>query len=129
MKAHFVTFLSPGTFVSEETTKPIASWSVPEAVKLSKKIVERYGAKPYAFRFSTRERGDNDLDSKTTKESGLYFLGGRVMTLPDVEREMPNERILISNMRNNGFKKVVINDNSWRTAQPLHAEDTVLEVP
>ena len=31
MKKHFVTFLSPGTFVSETTTKPIASWSVEKA--------------------------------------------------------------------------------------------------
>ena len=87
MKAHFVTFLSPGTFVCEETTKPIESWDTKEAVKMSKKITERYGAKPFVFVFSTRERGDKDLDSKTTKTSGRYFLGGKVLTLADVEKQ------------------------------------------
>lgn len=126
MKAHFVTFLSPGTFVHEETTKPIKSWDTKLAVKMSKKIIERYGAKPFAFEFSTRERGDQDLDSKTTKTSGRYFLGGKVLTLADVEKKMPKETILISNMRCNGIKKVVVNDNSWRCIQPLNPEDVVL---
>lgn len=128
MKAHFVTFLSPGTFVSEQTTQEIDSWDIPKAVKMSKKIVERHGAKPYAFYFSTRQRTGRDLDSKTVKESGLYFLGGKVMTLADVERDMPTETILISNMRNNGYKKVVVNDNSWRSVQQLQPKDTVLEL-
>ena len=128
MKAHFVTFLSPGTFVCEETTKPIESWDTKEAVKMSKKITERYGAKPFAFVFSTRERGDKDLDSKTTKTSGRYFLGGKVLTLADVEKQMPKETTLISNMRCNGIKKVVVNDNSWRSIQPLEPKDVVLDV-
>lgn len=29
MEAHFVTFFSPGTFVAEDTTKPIDSWNLP----------------------------------------------------------------------------------------------------
>jgi len=95
---------------------------------MSKKITERYGAKPFAFVFSTRERGDKDLDSKTIKTSGRYFLGGKVLTLADVEKQMPKETILISNMRCNGIKKVVVNDNSWRSIQPLEPKDVVLDV-
>lgn len=128
MKQHFVTFLSPGTFVHEETTKPIASWDTKEAVKMSEKIVERYGAKPFAFVFSTRERGDKDLDSKVTKRSGRYFLGGRVLTLAQVKKEMPKESILIGNMECNKIARVVVNTNSWRSVQPLESDDVVLDV-
>lgn len=127
MKQNFVTFLSPGTFFSEETTKPINSWDPNEAVLMSKKIVERHGAKPFAFVFTTRERGPKDLDSKVTKTSGRYFLGGKVLTLAEVEKQMPKETILISNMRCNGWKQIVINDNSWRAIQPLEPGDVVLK--
>lgn len=128
MKAHFVTFLSPGTFFCEETTKPIESWDTKKAVKMSKKIRERHGARPFAFMFSTRERGDQDLDSKTTRTSGRYFLGGNVLTLADVKKQMPKETILINNMRWNGIKKVVVNDNSYRSIHSLEANDVVLDV-
>lgn len=132
MKTHFVTFLSPGTFpgtfLHEETTKPIEAWDTDKAVKMSKSITDRYGAKPFAFVFTTRERGEKDLDSKTTKSSGRYFLGGKVLTLADVEKQMPEEIILISNMRGNDIKKVVVNGNSWRSVHPLESDDVVLDV-
>jgi len=126
MKAHFVTFNSPGTFFSEQTTLPIASWDVPLAVKMSKGITERRNAKPYGFFFTTRSRGENDLDSKEVKRSGTFFLGGRVLTLKQVKQEMPDEKILIGNMEGNGWKKVVISDNGWRSCHPLMDGDVVL---
>ena len=73
--AHFVTFLSPGTLMAEDTTKPIESWDVDEAVKMAAQIVERHGARPYAFYFTTRERTDADLDSRQAARSDLYYLG------------------------------------------------------
>ena len=48
IEQHFVTFYSPGTFVSETSTEPIDSWDVEKAVAMSRGIVERHGAKPYA---------------------------------------------------------------------------------
>lgn len=129
MKKHFVVFESPGTFVHEVSIRPIDSWNTAKAVKMSKSITERYNSKPFAFYFTTRERTEKDLDSKVTHESGRYFLGGRILTVEDVKREMPTEKILISNMENNGWKRVVVNDNSWRIYQPLTAKDTVLNLP
>jgi hypothetical protein len=52
--AHFVTFLSPGTFVAEDTTRPIESWDVKQAMKMADDIHERHGA--------TRSRGPEDRD-------------------------------------------------------------------
>ncbi len=127
MKAHFVSFLSPGTFVHEETTKPIESWDVEKAKEMARGITERHDATPFGFRFSTRERKDDELDSKVVKRSGCYYLGGRVMTLADVKREMPNEHILIGNMECNGYDRIIVNTNSWKIVQPLNADDVVLE--
>ncbi len=128
MQKHFVTFFSPGTFVSEETTKPIDTWDVEAAVLLAADITERHGAKPYGFRFTTRERSDADLDSKVTQTSGIYYLGGKIETLAEVEaRNDPSEHILRSNMRSNGIDKIVINDNSWRFTAALRENDVVLE--
>lgn len=127
MKGHFVTFLSPGTIINEETTQPIGGWDPAKAAVMARTITERHGATPFAFRFSTRERGDADLDSKVTARSGRYYLGGRIMTLADVKRDMPQERILISNMRCNKIARVVVNTNSWRSIQPLEADDVVLD--
>ena len=128
MKKHFVEFLSPGTFVSESTTTEIDSWDVEAAVKMSKDITERHNAKPYGFRFITRERGEKDLDSKVTKTSGIYFLGGEIETIEEIEkRNDPKEEILRSNMRNNGYNRVIVNTNSYKITLPFTDEDHLLQ--
>jgi hypothetical protein len=129
VKKHFVTFYSPGTFVAEQSTEPIEKWDVDLAVKMARKVTERYNAKPYGFRFSTRTRGPKDLDSKITKQSGLYWLGGKVETLAEVKaRATEKDRILVSNMECNGYERIVTNSNSWSWTQPLGNEDVVLDV-
>lgn len=128
MEKHFVTFYSPGTFVAEETTKPIDAWDVEAAVKMARRITERYNAIPYGFRFTTRGRNDDELDSKVTAKSGMYYIGGKVETVDEIEaRNDPEERILLSNMRCNGWDRGVVNTNSWRWTQPLMENDTVLD--
>jgi hypothetical protein len=130
MKRHFVEFYSPGTIVAEVSEKPIKSWSVASAKRMAKRIKERHGATPYGFRFITRERGVQDLDSKITKRSPLYYLGGKVETLKEVKaRATEKERILVSNMECNGIKRIITNDNSWRFTGEFHDEDVVLSWP
>ncbi len=129
MEKHFITFLSPGTFVNEETTKEVYSWDVDEAVKMAATIKERHGVTPFAFYFSTRGRNENELDSKEINRSNRYYLGGKVETIDEVRlRDDPKERILISNMECNGCNKIIVNTNSWRVVQPLGENDKVLEV-
>ena len=128
MKKHFVTFYSPGTFVSETTEKPIDSWDIEKAKKMVNGIKERYGATPYGFRFSTRERKDDELDSKVVKTGGMYYLGGKVETLAQVKkRATKDDSILISNMEGNGWNKIITNTNSWNITQPLEKGDVVLD--
>lgn len=125
---HFVTFFSPGTFVAETTVLPVDSWNIEAACEMARSIRERHSATPYAFRFTTRGRADDDLDSHQTAQSGFYYLGGKVETLEEIEaRNDPAENILRSKMRANGFSRVIVNTNSWRWTQPLEENDVVLD--
>jgi len=67
------------------------------------------------------------LDSKVVKTSGTYFLGGRVLTLNEVKKEMPGEEILISNMECNGYDRIIINTNSWKSCHPFGKNDFLLD--
>ena len=128
MKKHFVMFYSPGTFVSEMTEKEIDSWDVEKAKELAHSIKERHNATPFGFRFITRSRNDDELDSKITEKSNMYYLGGKIRHLDFIILENnPDERILISNMKMNGWDRVVENTNSWKVTQPLEKDDVVLE--
>jgi hypothetical protein len=130
MKKHFVTFCSPGTFVSETSESPIESWDVDAAKEMAKRIKERHGATPYGFYFSTRTRKDEELDSKITKTSPMYYLGGKVETLEEVvARNDPKEEILRWNMENNGYNRILVNTNSWKATLPLKDGDVVLQWP
>jgi len=77
VKVHFVRFYSPGTFVAEQTEKLIESWDVEKAKEMARNIKERYGACPYGFQFTTRERSGTDLDSHESAHSPMYFWAGR----------------------------------------------------
>ena len=129
MQQHFVTFLSPGTFVSEQTEKPIEAWDVDTAVAMARDIKERHGARPYGFVFTTRGRTDADLDSREIARSNLYYLGGRIETREEVEaRNDPKEEVLRANMRMNDVEKVIVNENSWRFTAALRPADVILDV-
>lgn len=128
MQKHFVTFYSPGTFVAENSIKEIDSWDVQAARDMAESIDERYGAKPYGFRFSTRTRGPDDLDSVVSNTSPMYYLPHcKVETLEEIEaRDDPKESILRLNMRGNGYDRIVTTTEGWKWTQPLSANDVVL---
>jgi hypothetical protein len=130
IEKHFVTFLSPGTFMAEDTTKLVDSWDVPTAQAMAETVTERYNAVPYAFYFTTRTRGPDDLDSKVTATSPTYFIHCKVETLEEVEaRNDPKESILRSNMRGNGYDRIVVTTRGWKWTQPLRDGDIVLSSP
>lgn len=127
MEKHFVTFLSPGTLFAESTTKEIESWDAKKATAMAREIIERHGATPYAFHFTTRQRSEAELDSKVVATSNTYYLGGVIETIADVKkRNSPDERILLSNMECNGYDKIIINTNSWKVTQPFREGDVLL---
>jgi len=112
----------------EQTTQPIEVWDITKAMELARCVNERHGATPFAFFFTTRERADDELDSRQSARSGTYYLGGKVETLADVEsRNDPAEEILRSNMKCNGWEKIITNCNSYKVTQPLREGDVVLQ--
>lgn len=128
MKKHFVNFCSPGTFLTETSTLEISDWDINKAVEMSYGITERYNSTPYGFYFSTKERTDDELDSKVVETSNMYYLGGDVFTLEDIKaKNDPNDEILIWNMETNNYEKVIINTNSWKFTTFLKDDDVVLE--
>ena len=128
MKANFVTFFSPGTFVNEESTMPIKYWDTDEALKIARGVTERYNAKPFGFQFFTKERGENDLDSKVTEKSHMYYIGGIIKNKSDVAKEYGEDSVLYQNMVCNKFDRIVENNNSWKVVQRLLKGDVVLDV-
>lgn len=124
----FVCFLSPGTFMSESSEKPIVGWDVHEACKMARAIKERHGATPYGFYFYTKRREDHELDSKTVATSPMYYLGGQVYTYNEIAlRDDPSEQILRENMRCNEIERVIVNTNSYKVTMPLKPMDIVLD--
>jgi len=126
IEKHFVTFVSPGTFVPETTTQEIESWDVAQATEMSQAITERHRAKPYSFHFTTRQN-DGKLDSEEVARSCNYFLGGRVLTLAEIKaKNNPADKVLIMNMEGAGYTRVIENRNSYRATLPLNDKDVIL---
>lgn len=127
MKKHFVIFYSPGTMVSEQSTQEIDSWNVREATTRADEIIERHNAIPYGFQFFTKERDDEDFDSKETDRSNMYYVHCNIETLQEIEkRNDPEDNILISNMKCNGWDKVAVTTKGWKGTYPLNEDDVVL---
>ncbi len=132
---HFAVFYSPGTFVSETSERAVESWSIEEAFRAAQGITERYGAKPFGFDFETRlvtvaSESVPSTTLKVLKRSKRHYIDGRVMTLADVERELPGETILISNMRGNGIARVVtgpVRSKGWRWTHQFNDGDVLID--
>jgi hypothetical protein len=134
----FVVFYSPGTLFSEQSVLSIESWTPRLAVELSKQITERHGAKPYGFRFEERlvaepipdgYGGTMKVEPKTLEKSDMFYLGGELRTYGKVVKDNdPNEHILRSNMRGNGYAVVIENRNSYRHTAPFEEGDKIVDV-
>jgi hypothetical protein len=123
---NYVTFYSPGSFVCEETEKEIEEWNIVKAIAMASSVGERYGAVPFGFRFSTLTASvDGFKPPKTTNKSGMYYLGGKLLTKDDVGREW-GDSILYRNMVNNDIELIIQNDNSWRWTAEFKKKDVLL---
>lgn len=92
---------------------------------MAKDIKERHGATPYGFSFETRE--SDGWYPKTVKESGMYYLGGKLLKLIDIPDTKENS-ILRNNMRFNNYECVIEITNSWKITLPFYKDkDTLLE--
>ena len=137
-RKHYADFFSPGTLFAESSQREVPSWDPALAAKLAVKIIERYNATPYAFRFKTYiehapiadgEGGTLEVKPREVARSGLYFLGGQLVTIDAVERRNdPKEDILRSNMRSNRQFVVCENrENRFRSTIPFEEGDVLCD--
>ncbi len=100
MLKHYVEILYRGMLFDETDKRKVKSRDASK-VKVPKEA--------YGFRFFDLEeivKGNETLVGEPKNYSGIFYFG-KVMTLEDVEREMPKEDSLLWNMKNNGYKKVI----------------------
>lgn len=136
-RKHTVTFLSPGTLFAEQDTKWVDSWDPAIAVKIGADIIQRYGAKPYGFYFSTiitadpvsdGEGGKLSVESKEVSRSGMFFLGGIVESFDEVvARADHKEHIMRSNMKSNRIPLIHISTRSYKHTQYFDQDDVVVD--
>lgn len=137
MRKHHVTFFSPGTFYPEQSSAPVSSLDTREAAELARGIVERYGARPFAFRFCTMltvepvsdgEGGFLDVLPRQVEQSGLYFLGGTLRTIEEVIAAAdPGERILLGNMRQERCPLIIEVRNSYLSTHFFGQADAIVD--
>lgn len=134
-KKHYVDFYSPGTFVSEHSRKPIDKWDSAQAVEFANGITERYGAKPYGFRFVTMleaepvsdgQGGTLKVQPREVARTGMFYLGGKAIRFDDVPDDKEHS-ILRSNMQCNDYPVIIENTNSWRFTTWFTADDAIVD--
>ncbi len=116
MTKHYLKTYYPGSFFPETSAKEVKKRDV--LVDLPK------GAYAYQY-YDVEEVTKNKeiLRGKEKNRSPMYF-AGKVYTIRELEEAYPNKRILISNIKGNGWNKVIktIRGN-W---QPFSNEDILL---
>jgi hypothetical protein len=131
----FVTFVSPGTFFAETSTKEIDSESPQLACRMAREVTERYNATPYSFVFITKlvsdpvddgRGGKLHVDSREIRRSGNYFITGELKRFDDI-LETDKTRTLLSNMRCNDYPIVVENRNSFLATLPFASDDVIVD--
>lgn len=85
----------------------------------------------FAFRFfdvavqtATLEDGTTFHHRKTVNKSPMYYPGGVALTADEVNALAGDHEILLSNMRSNGWDKVILTRRG--TFHPFNVESTVL---
>ena len=119
----YVEFVYPGIIVSETSVKEVESRDTSEV-----KVPD--GA--FGFRFFDVLIAKVECDGKTVElrsdrlnQSPMHYYGGRILTREEVEREVPDNRILLDNMDGNGWNRVI--KTRMGNFQPFEESDAFVE--
>jgi len=114
---HYVMFLYPGIIVSKSSSRKIenrkSKFKIPKGC---------FGYKLFDIHETKTEDGDTLLGKSKNYSETTYF--GRLMTLEDVKREMPDADNLIRNMEGNGYNSVV--KTKFGQYMPVNSGDKVI---
>lgn len=123
VRTTYVEFLYPGLLMSESSSQEVASRDL-----LKLEVPEN----AFGFRFfdvlsmTVEVEGEEvELTSKTLNKSATHYYGGTVYTAAQIKRQFPDEKILISNIEGNRYKKVIkCRTGNW---QPFQKDDVLVE--
>ena len=116
---HYVEFYFPGIITSDTSTCKIKNRD--SKFKIPKEC--------YGYRFFDRkiiQEGDEILKGKSFNYSGVRYINGKIYDKKKVERYVKNNETLLSNMRLNGYKKVV--KTIFGQFMPLEKNDMVIKI-
>lgn len=125
---HFVTFMAPGAVIAETLSEPIDEWDPGTAVDMASDVVERLGAKPYGFYFSTRDESAVGPADKTIAVSNKYYLGGTILTVEEVEERFNVRPIFPAKSGRDRKDPVVVTNSEPRWFQFYRDTDVILDV-
>ena len=128
-----VVFRSAGSFLPETTEVEFAAFDLKAIRQHAETITERYGTKPYGASVVRVVRAELPLALREfamgrvffREKFGFFYFGGDVLTYDAVGRLFPQERILLDNMRSNGWWVVVKSQRG--SFQPLEGADAVID--
>ena len=89
-------------------------------------INERYGARPFSFRFSARGRTADEMDSRELCSSKEFYINGYIQTKDEIREELGEHSILYHNMEGNGWDRVVTTWTPYKNTRPLTENMVVL---
>jgi len=115
MIKNYVEFIYAGTFLSESSTEAIGS--------RNQEIVMPEGAYGYRLFDRVEHTIDGELLVGKGKNYSAWHYKGEVYDAERVEREVPNSSVLLSNMRINGWSKVLKCNQGFI---PLRDNDVVI---
>jgi hypothetical protein len=117
MLKHYVEFLYPGILFSDTSEDEV------ETRDIHKLEIPEYS---FGFRFFDREQTilDGEVLTGKSKNYSNWYYYGKVMTIDDVKEQEPDQRILISNMENNDYKRIV--RTKFGQSIPVQDEDVVI---
>lgn len=118
VKKTFIEFLHPGFYFKEHSSQQVLDRN--EIVKLPENA--------FAYRYydhETIEVNGKEFNGERSNVSNITYVDGKVLSIDDVKKSVPNNRILVTNMENHGVDYVV----RTRTGnfQPLSEGDRVIQ--
>jgi len=133
----FVVFFSPGTLFPEVSQMPVEMGTIEEAIQLSKGVIERHDATPYAFEFVTRiiadpiddgEGGKLKVTPKEVERSARHFIDGEVLLYENIvgEEEDGESSIAARNMKNSDSPIVVRCSSPFKTTSSFEKDHVVV---
>lgn len=130
VQKHYVEFCSPGTFFSEISRREIDAWDTGKAIEMMSDIKERYGGRPFGFRFLTHGRGADDLNSREIARGHFYYVNCDILTAEEILAGTdPDYATMRTNIEFNGVKRVARTRTGWLGHYPMDDEDEVIEAP